>query len=99
MSHSLAVRTLALGVMALILVLTEHASSAQSDTDDILHTHGEMSCLVDTPFDPDADTKLTEIAFWYAVETPVDDNIFFAYRTESTIYHVRACLPPLKKPK
>jgi hypothetical protein len=75
--------------MALMLVLAEHASLAlEEETGEILPSHGDMNCLVDSPFDQDADTMLTEIQFWYGVENAVNDSNNFAYPTESKIYSV-----------
>jgi hypothetical protein len=75
--------------MAFMLVLTAHASLALEDeTGEILPSHGDMNCLVDSPFDPDADTMLTDIEFWYGVENAVDESNTFASAIESKIYHV-----------
>lgn len=89
MSRSLAVRSL--GVMTLMQALTEHASLAitlvQNDQQ-VLPAAGDMNCLAGSPFDPNADTKLTSIEYWYGVETAVNDTSNFAYPVESKIYSV-----------
>ena len=56
-----------------------------------------MTCLVDSPFDPNADTKLTAIEFWYSVENKANHTNSFAHAIESEIYQVSFSLTP-KKP-
>jgi hypothetical protein len=75
--------------MFFMLVLTARASFAiENETGEILHTKGDMTCLVDSPFDPNADTKLTAIEFWYGVENKANDTNSFAHAIESEIYYV-----------
>ena len=104
MSYLVAVRSL--GVMTLIQVLTEHASLAITVVHDdhdqpVQPAEGDMNCIVGSPFDPNADTKLTSMEFWYGVETTVNNSSNFDYPVESKIYNVRCSdsLHFVKKPK
>lgn len=98
MSRSLAVHSL--GVMTLMQFLKEHASLAITLVEKdqpVLHAAGDTNCLTGSPFDPNADTKITAIEYWYGVETAVNDTSNFDYTVESKIYSVSFSLH-MKKP-